>query len=52
LLGEFLRRQKAEGVAIVSAQFIQANLLSRFGFRPHPRYAGLVLPLTEAEDVA
>lgn len=45
LLGEFLRRQTAEGVAVVSAQLIRAGWLSQFGFRPHPRYAGVVLCL-------
>ena len=46
LLSEFLRRQAAEGVVVVSAQFIRANWLAQFGFRPHPRYAGVVLFLS------
>jgi long-chain acyl-CoA synthetase len=47
LLQEFLRRQRAEGVTIVSAEFIRASWLSQFGFASHPRYAGVVLPLAD-----
>jgi GNAT superfamily N-acetyltransferase len=47
LLQDFLRRRKAEGVTIVSAEFIRASWLGQFGFRSHPRYPGVVLPLTE-----
>ena len=42
---EFLRRQVAEGVAIVSAEFIRASWLAQFGFASHPRHAGVVLSL-------
>ncbi len=45
LMQDFLRRQTAEGVTIVSAQFIRASWLAQFGFKSHPRYAGVVLPL-------
>ena len=47
LVHEFLRRQSADGVAIISAEFIRAGWLGQFGFGSHPRYAGVVLPLTE-----
>jgi GNAT superfamily N-acetyltransferase len=47
LLQEFLKRQRAEGVTIVSAEFIRASWLAQFGFASHPRYAGVVLPLSE-----
>jgi long-subunit acyl-CoA synthetase (AMP-forming)/GNAT superfamily N-acetyltransferase len=47
LLHDFLRRQQAEHVGIVSAQFIRASWLGQFGFRSHPRYPGVVLPLTD-----
>ena len=49
LLDEFLRRQAAEGVQIVSAEFIRANWLAQFGFVSHPRYAGLVRKLESAD---
>ena len=45
LLGEFVRRLQAEGVSVVSAEFIRKDLLEQFGFKPNPRYAGIVLPL-------
>jgi len=51
LLSEFLRRQAAEGVAVASAQFIRANWLAQFGFRPHPRYAGVVLFLSNTAQL-
>ncbi len=47
LLLEFLRRQAAQGVAIVSAEFVQADWLAQFGFEPDPRYAGVVLSLAD-----
>ena len=47
LLLEFLRRQAAEGVATVSAQFVRAEWLAQFGFRTHPRYAGVVRSLAD-----
>ena len=49
LLNEFLRRQAAEGVQIVSAELIRANWLAQFGFVSHPRYAGLVRELESAD---
>lgn len=42
LLQEFIRRQAAEGVTLVSAEFIRASWLSQFGFKSHPRCAGVV----------
>ncbi|MCO6438804.1 MAG: AMP-binding protein [Phycisphaerae bacterium] len=45
LLEEFLRRQAADGVKVVSAEFIRASWLEPFGFRSHPRYPGIVLEL-------
>jgi len=45
LLQEFLRRQAADRVSIVSAEFIRASWLAQFGFVSHHRYAGLVLQL-------
>jgi GNAT superfamily N-acetyltransferase len=48
LLQEFLKRQRAEGVTIVSGEFIRASWLAQFGFASHPRYAGVVLPLADA----
>ncbi len=51
LLCEFLRRQAADGVQIVSAEFIRASWLAQFGFVSHPRYAGLVREF-ESEDVS
>lgn len=45
LLEEFIQRQAAEGVNVVSAEFIRAGWLEPFGFRSHPRYAGIVLEL-------
>ncbi len=47
LLNEFSRRLKADGVHIISAQFIRRDLLEQFGFKSNPRYAGVVLPLAE-----
>jgi long-subunit acyl-CoA synthetase (AMP-forming)/GNAT superfamily N-acetyltransferase len=52
LMHEFLRRQAAEGAAIVSAEFIRDSWLAQFGFRPHPRYAGVVLALSRSESPA
>jgi long-chain acyl-CoA synthetase len=52
LLREFLRRQAADGVAVVSADFIRNDWLAQFGFRPHPRYAGVVLPLAQTDQPA
>ncbi len=49
LLQDFLRRRKAEGVTIVSAEFIRASWLGQFGFRSHPRYPGVVLPLMDKQ---
>jgi long-subunit acyl-CoA synthetase (AMP-forming)/N-acetylglutamate synthase-like GNAT family acetyltransferase len=49
LLQEFLRRQAAEGVTIVSAEFIRASWLAHFGFKSDPRYAGVVLPLAKSD---
>jgi N-acetylglutamate synthase-like GNAT family acetyltransferase len=45
LVQDFLRRQQAEDVTIVSAQFIRASWLSQFGFSSNPRYPGVVLQL-------
>ena len=45
LVQEFVRRQAAEGVTVVSAEFIRVSWLAQFGFESHPRYAGVVLPL-------
>lgn len=45
LLEEFARRQRADGASLISAQFIRRDLLEHFGFRSHPRYPGVVLPL-------
>jgi len=45
LMQEFLRRLEPEGVGIVSAQLIRHHWLEQFGFRSHPRYAGVVLAL-------
>jgi long-chain acyl-CoA synthetase len=50
LMHEFLRREAAAGVAIVSAEFIRDNWLAQFGFRPNPRYAGVVRSLTPGES--
>jgi ribosomal protein S18 acetylase RimI-like enzyme len=52
LTREFIRRLEAERVAIVSSEFIRAEWLGRFGFRPHPNHAGVVLLLApeEAEE--
>jgi GNAT superfamily N-acetyltransferase len=50
LMQEFLRRQAADGVAIVSAEFIRQTWLAQFGFRPHPRYAGVVHSLARSES--
>jgi GNAT superfamily N-acetyltransferase len=47
LLHEFLRRRAAESVAVVSAEFILVDWLAQFGFRPDPRYPGVVLSLTD-----
>ncbi|UCE59723.1 MAG: GNAT family N-acetyltransferase [Phycisphaerales bacterium] len=49
LVHEFLRRQTAEEVAIVSAEFIRASWLSQFGFKSHPRYAGVVYETGSAD---
>ena len=42
LMHEFLRRRRAEGVTLVSAEFIRAAWLNQFGFKSHPRCAGVV----------
>ncbi len=47
LLHEFLRRQAAEGAAIVSAEFIRAAWLTQFGFKSHPRHAGVVYEIRD-----
>jgi long-subunit acyl-CoA synthetase (AMP-forming)/GNAT superfamily N-acetyltransferase len=52
LMQEFLRRQAAEGVTIVSAEFIRQGWLAQFGFWPHARYAGLVRSLPDKDSLA
>lgn len=47
LVQDFLRRQQAEGVTIVSAEFIRESWLSQFGFGSHPHHAGVVRTLRE-----
>jgi len=50
LVHEFVRRLKADKATIVSGEFIRASWLAQFGFKSHPRYAGVVLPLTKGAD--
>ena len=52
LVQEFVRRQFAEGVAIVSAEFIRASWLAQFGFKSHPRHAGVVYEIAPPPDRA
>jgi GNAT superfamily N-acetyltransferase len=42
LIREFLERQRAEGVEVVSTGFFRPAFFANFGFGVDPRYAGLV----------
>ncbi|MBU0716631.1 MAG: GNAT family N-acetyltransferase, partial [Planctomycetes bacterium] len=50
LINEFLRRQRADGVSVVSAEFIRATWLAQFGFKFHPRYAGVVCEIRSKDQ--
>jgi len=47
MVKDFLRRQAADGVSIITAQLIRRDWLEQFGFRSHSRYPGVAIRLPD-----